>query len=127
MAAEDQADAETVGVVLTLLPHFHPKVNSPFSVGFGMPRTWLEEATALLATNRDPGFRKGLVRVFVDDFTEALQKGPRFELELLARAAFAIAAGAPPRRTEAAVYIVEMVYEEGLQVLSFPEEGVAEA
>jgi hypothetical protein len=109
MAAEDQADPETVGVVLTLLPHFLPKVNSPFSFGFGIPRRWLVQAAPRPAEAHHPDFKKGLDRSFIDDFTEALQRPGALDLDLLARAAFVIAAGAPPRRTPAAVYIVEMV------------------
>lgn len=125
-AAEDQADAELVGVVLTLLPHFEPKVDSPYSVGFGMPRAWLAEAIPLVSQRPDLAFREALDRLFMDDYVKAITAGPPIPLEFLTRAAFVIACSAP-RRTAAAAYIVEMVYEEGLRVLGFPEEGLARA
>jgi hypothetical protein len=125
-AAEDQADSELVGVVLTLLPHFEPKVDSPFSVGFGMPRAWLVKARPLADQEQDPAYRKTLHRQFMEDYVKVITAGPPIPLDFLAGAAFVIACSAK-RRTEAAVYIVEMVYETGLQVLGFPEEGVSRA
>ena len=126
-AAEDQADAEVVGVVLTLLPHFEPKVDSPFSVGFGMPRAWLVKARPLADQEQDPVYRKALHRQFMENYVKAITAGPPIPLDFLAEAAFVIACTTKRRRTEAAVYIVEMVYETGLQVLGFPEEGMARA
>jgi hypothetical protein len=125
-AAEDQADAELVGVVLTLLPRFEPKVDSPFSVGFGMPRAWLAQALPLVSQRPDLPFREALDRLFMEDYVKAITAGPPIPLDFLTRAAFVIASSGA-RRTEAAVYIVEMVYEEGLRVLGFPEEVLVRA
>ena len=125
-AAEDQADSELVGVVLTLLPHFEPKVDSPFSVGFGMPRAWLVKARPLASQEHDLVYRRALHQQFMENYVKAITAGPPIPLDFLAEAALVIACAAP-RRTQAAVYIVEMVYETGLQVLGFPEEGPARA
>jgi hypothetical protein len=59
-AAEDQADADLVGVVLTLLPHFEPRVDSPISVAFGMPRAWLLKTLPLASQKQDPAYREAL-------------------------------------------------------------------
>lgn len=126
-AAEDQADLALVGVVLTLLPHFEPKVDSPFSVGFGMPRAWLVKARPLTSQEHDLVYRRALHQQFMENYVKAITAGPPIPLDFLAEAAFVIACSAPRRRAEAAVYIIEMVYETGLQVLGFPEEGMAQA